>query len=234
MHTSQYLYCFPYAGGNISVFENLKKVLEPDIQMIGIEYPGHGKRFKEKLAETWDELMADVAMQLEALPDEGNIALLGYSMGSLVASEVVQRNLLSKRPVHVFAMSHNAPHLTDVEGVWTDGSDYEIISRMKCLGGFERVDEKIIASRYFQTMFMNPLKADYHLLQIFEREEIMQSKSEATVIYSPKDASVNHIQEWEQYFKNVDFAQIGENHFILKEHIGEIAEIVKEKLTLLK
>ena len=229
MKKEKYLDCFPYAGGNVSVFDQLKKQLEPEIQVIGIEYPGHGKRFKENAAQSWDELMEDIAIQLRQLPDAENVALMGYSMGSIVAAEVVQRKLLSRGASHVFAMSHNAPHLTDVEDIWIEGTDYEIISRMKSLGGFERVDEKIIASRYFQTMFMNPLKADYHLLQIYRREAIVQNDMEATVLYSPKDASVNHIKEWEQYFINVNFKQIGENHFILKEHASDVADIVRMK-----
>jgi len=137
--------------------------------------------------------------------------------------------LIQKKIEHVFAISHNAPHMTNVEGVWSNGSDLEIVERMKCLGGFERVDEKILASKYFQTMHMNPLKADYKLLQMYTREGVLQKEMNATVIYSPLDNSVDHVSEWQEYFSKVDFYQMGGSHFILKDYFKEIAAIIKEK-----
>ena len=224
------LFCFPYAGGTVAYFDELKKTLEDEYHLIGIEYAGHGKRFREPFCDTWDKLINDVYEQMKPhlLSDE-KYAFLGYSMGSLVAYELLRRGLVSK-PVHFFFFAHNAPQETNVSEIWKEGSDWEIVERMKTLGGFERVNEKVIASNYFKTMCLNPLKADYHLLQCYETEIKQLYDIRATGFYSPLDQTMDKVTAWEQYFSDVQFYEMGKNHFFLNENLEEIKKIINERI----
>src|SRR3979411_2483679 len=40
------LYCLPYAGGSASVFRSWCDLLPPNVDVWGVEYPGHGSRIK--------------------------------------------------------------------------------------------------------------------------------------------------------------------------------------------
>ena len=75
------LFCFPYAGGTVAYFDQLKEALGEEYKLIAIEYAGHGKRFREPFCDTWDGLISDVSEQVKThlLPGE-KYAFLGYSM----------------------------------------------------------------------------------------------------------------------------------------------------------
>lgn len=225
-----YLFCFPYAGGTAAYFDQLKEALKEECNLIAIEYAGHGKRFREPFCDTWDELIKDVCQQVKThmLPGE-KYAFLGYSMGSLVAYELLRRGLV-ENPEHFFFFAHNAPHGTDVSDIWQEGSDWEIVERMKMLGGFERVNEKMVASNYFKTMCLNPLKADYYLLQCYETEIKQFLKIHATGFYSPLDQTMNNVIAWNQYFSDVQLYEMGRSHFFLNENLEEIKQIIKDRI----
>lgn len=232
MNEKSFLICFPYAGGDSTAFEKLKEALAPDIQVIGMEYPGHGTRFREKLPETWDELLTDMSARLRGLEVEGHVSLLGYSMGSLVSYELIRRGVLPWKVENVFLLSHSAPHMTLVDPIWTTGDDFEIVTRMQSLGGFQRINKEIVNSKYFQLKYMKPLKADYFLLQNYQAGEHGQENIPANVYYSELDHSVCNVEAWREYFSEVTFQKKGTDHFILKDHYEDIARMIKAQMKI--
>lgn len=223
------LFCFPYAGGTSAYFDKLKEVLGQEYKLIAIEYAGHGNRFRESFCDNWDEFINDVYEQMKIhLLSEEKYAFLGYSMGSLVAYELVKRGLVDQ-PIHFFFFAHNAPHETCVSEIWKEGSDWEIVERMKTLGGFERVNEKVVASNYFKTMCLNPLKADYHLLQCYETEIRQRQEISATGFYSPLDQTTDKVTAWNQYFSDVQLYEMGSNHFFMNDNLEKIREIINDR-----
>lgn len=225
-----YLCCFPYAGGNSSVFDNLEKDLSEYIKAVKVEYPGHGTRFREKSCGSWEELLADTAKKLNEVIEGNKVVLLGYSMGSLVLYELIQRNLLKVTPKYAFILSHNPPLSKYIDAGWDCGNDDLVVDRMRRLGGFLNVDQRILESRYFQKMCMLPLKSDLSLLQAYERNLLKKSDVNATVIYSSKDPSIQNIWEWDLCFHQPDYHILGDDHFVLRDHSAEIADMINRRL----
>ncbi len=221
---------FPYAGGNISTFDDFGKNISEDVRLIGVEYPGHGKRFREELCCTWDELLMDMAKELESILTKGKFIFLGYSMGSLVVYELLQRKLLRKKPEWIYILSHNPPLKRYIDAGWDCTDDELIVSKMRELGGFQNVNDKILTSRYYQKMCVQPLRADLNLLHTYERKYLEKIDINATVIYSPKDPSIKNIKEWDLCFQNVDYHTMGDNHFVLKDHSVEIADMINKRI----
>ena len=61
------LFCIPYAGGNASFFNNLKKYLEDSVEVYNLEYSGHGARRREPFYRDFKELLAEVKEQIKNL-----------------------------------------------------------------------------------------------------------------------------------------------------------------------
>ena len=113
------LICFTYAGGNSSFYDQLKNELLPNVNLIAAEYSGHGTRHRSPFYSDFDELANDMLVQIEKELDEKEpFAIMGYSMGSIAAIEVLSKLMVKKMPlpIHVFLAAHE-PH---TKAVYTD------------------------------------------------------------------------------------------------------------------
>lgn len=84
------IFFFPYAGGSSFAFRNIAGRLKNEADEIVLDYPGHGTRFGEKMAEDIYTLALDMAEKVLENYFSGNedgCIFLGHSMGALVAYE---------------------------------------------------------------------------------------------------------------------------------------------------
>lgn len=110
------LFCITYAGGSAKFIREFADLLPKEIECIAIEYTGRGERFKEAMYESFDEMVEDVEKQINMQVDTNTeMAVWGYSMGSLVAYEIVSRKLLIKQPITLFVAAHFSPTVSSVE-----------------------------------------------------------------------------------------------------------------------
>ncbi len=64
------LVCFHHAGGSPHVFRSWMDWLDPDIEIVAIELPGHGMRFAEPLITTAEEVAQALVPKLLPLFDK--------------------------------------------------------------------------------------------------------------------------------------------------------------------
>lgn len=89
------LFILPYAGGSIAAFKRLRDLIEDRIDVVTVEYAGRGTRAKEDLASsTWELLDYAIAYCRERLNPDIPYSVMGYSMGSVLAYEMVARKAL--------------------------------------------------------------------------------------------------------------------------------------------
>lgn len=104
------LICLTYAGGNATFYDQLQKELSESVEVIAMEYAGHGQRHKEPFYKTFDELSRDLLRQLKEKVAVGeDYAIMGYSMGSISTVELLKRILQDptlNNPVHIFLAAH--------------------------------------------------------------------------------------------------------------------------------
>lgn len=105
------LYCFPYAGGNASVFRAWQRLLPSHIQVEGVELPGHGIRMSEPLVDDFLQLVRLLALQLAADFEAASadtpglrFAVFGHSAGAALALAVAAAldQMLGIEPVRCF------------------------------------------------------------------------------------------------------------------------------------
>ncbi|MEK7017057.1 thioesterase II family protein [Bacillus sp. FSL R9-9410] len=82
------LFCLPYAGGSASMYYQLKGYMHKIVDVIPIEYSGHGERISENYYASFKNMVDDIASKIIDYLDDDQFSILGYSMGSLVAFEV--------------------------------------------------------------------------------------------------------------------------------------------------
>ena len=104
--------CIPYAGGTSASYNTLTQFLaEEPIDVIVLEYAGHGTRVKEPGYDSFDAMASDIfhmisKRRIKEIP----YAILGYSMGSIVAYEILTKYIPSTDlPAHIFLAAHFPP-----------------------------------------------------------------------------------------------------------------------------
>ena len=86
------LFCFTYAGGSADFYNQIEPFIASDIEVVKLEYSGHGKRRKEPNYESFNDLTEDMySLIKEYMRVNENYALMGYSMGSIVLVEVLSK-----------------------------------------------------------------------------------------------------------------------------------------------
>ena len=111
MQSKTQLFCFTYAGGNASFFDDIENDL-PEFDVVKLEYAGHGKRHKEPFYNSFEELADDMLRLIKEKYAGSEFAFFGYSMGSISLIEVLKRILDDDElpnPHHVFLAAHE-PH----------------------------------------------------------------------------------------------------------------------------
>jgi medium-chain acyl-[acyl-carrier-protein] hydrolase len=111
------LFCFPFAGGSASsFFEWRKRCSTWDVRPV--EYPGRGTRWNESRPATVEALANDITAEIGPHLT-GSYALLGHSLGGIVAFEVTR--LLMRRggvlPARLCLSAIRAPQLPPREKI---------------------------------------------------------------------------------------------------------------------
>ena len=67
MNNREYLFCFTYAGGTSSFFDKLDNALDNRVELIKLEYSGHGKRCKEPFYSSFEDLSKDLFPKIKEI-----------------------------------------------------------------------------------------------------------------------------------------------------------------------
>lgn len=230
------LFCIPYAGGYAEVFTELAGLLESQaaggIQVILLEYAGHGERKREPYYRDFEELTADVVRQIQAQREPGcPYAILGYSMGSIAVYEALADGVLDT-PEHIFLAAHEAPDVEWECKSYSRLDDDEFLDELLGYGGFpEKFDRKLLKNRFFRRLYFEPIRRDYDLLASYRMKKWQLFCADVTVFYAPKDIAPEAIRSWERFAgRGIAYIELGDNHFFIRSCAEEMAEVIREKL----
>lgn len=224
------LLCFEAAGSSSSMFWSLKKSLKGKVDVIPIEYPGHGEKFNEPLLTSMDNL---VNFCYEFVPKEEDFCFLGYSMGAWVAYELyfkLHRNF-RKLPNAIFFCSQESP-FTD-RNIYTNiqnMTDKKFLKYLISLGG---IPEELQNFKIF-SIFSPILRNDYQIVEQYilkeNKKQLLTSK--IVVIYGEDDWEVAlNINDWgKASFYPVNYHKLKGGHFFINNNIKEVSEIILEEL----
>ncbi len=231
MNNAVQLFFMPFAGGSARSFDMLRPYLADEFEVHVFEYAGHGTRRKEPFYESLQAMARDAALFVTQRRNNRPYALFGYSMGSLVVYEMFAQEAILDPPVHFFLASHDSPD-SRWEGQHYYGMQEEdFILMLRKMGGLDRVDDKTLHNRFFQKIYMEPIREDYRLLAEYTMSSRVVLPAPVTMFYAPADITKERIERWKPFMpQGSNIIAMGEKHFFLESHGKEIADSVRKSL----
>ena len=225
------LFIFPYAGGSVAAFKRLTDLLDDRVEIVTVEYAGRGSRAKEPLAESIECLLDDAISYCAArrrfdLP----YAVMGYSMGSVLAYEMLARKSLQGELKHLFISAEVSPKDRSLElRKVSNPTEERILERARKLGG---LDERMLQNKRFAEIFLKPMLSDYRLFFDYRFGGYEgKIRTNTTFFYCEKDTTQEDVKKWDELIEGkFKYFEIGENHFFINHHYEEMARIINETL----
>lgn len=124
------LLMLPYAGGSGLYYSHWKKYLDDHIKIIPIELPGRGLRFKEPLCNDMNEIIDCIWASVKTEIVQGQYALFGYCVGTLIAYELFKRVRKEKLPdpSHCFLCAYPAPDVPRKDKSLAETTEEELVA----------------------------------------------------------------------------------------------------------
>ena len=230
MRNKTQLFCFTYAGGNTSFFNEIEAEL-PEIELVKLEYAGHGERHKEPFYNDFNELSIDLYNGFKKSYQGGDYAFFGYSMGSISMVEVLRQVLKSgiQKPTHVFLSAHEPHTKSELLGFKTDELNEWVKERTIKFGA---VPERLIDNKVFWRTYMPMYRADYTIIGKYDFDSLdLKTEIPATIFYSEEDTPYEEMKKWDKFFTGLnDYHGFEGGHFFIKEHYKEMADIIRNRL----
>ncbi len=165
------LICFPYAGGNAGAFRQWSRLINADIEVLAIQYPGRATRFKEKLMASMDELVEAIYQACKLTFEQKPYVFFGHSMGASVAWELchqlsTQQNNL---PELLMVSGRRAPRESlprDYQPIHNLPKD-KFLERLQNLNG---TPEEVLQHRDLMELMEPIIRNDFKLIENWQAE----------------------------------------------------------------
>jgi medium-chain acyl-[acyl-carrier-protein] hydrolase len=184
------LFCFPHAGGGASAFRGWLASPVPGVELHPVQLPGRETRYDEALPASFRPLIPELAEALLPLLDVP-FALLGNSMGSLIAYELARH--LQRRfmlcPVWLFAAAALPPPEVEHIPKISDSPDQELIRLIQ--QRYNGIPREIADNPEFRATFLPILRGDLRLLEVYRWDPESALSCPVTVVSGRADSSVD-------------------------------------------
>lgn len=225
------LFILPYAGGSIAAFKRLTDLIDDCVDVVTVEYAGRGTRAKEALAESiWGLLDDAISYCNERRIPNLPYAVMGYSMGSVLAYEMIAGNSIPGELMHLFISAEVSPKDRSLELRKVENPTEErILERARSLGG---LDERMLKNKRFSDIYIKPMLSDYRLFFDYRfGNHAEKINVDTTFFYCEKDTALADVQKWNELIDGqFDFHELGENHFFINQHYEEMAKVINNAL----
>ncbi|MEO1131185.1 MAG: alpha/beta fold hydrolase [Cyanobacteria bacterium J06639_1] len=162
------LFCFPYAGGTSQIFRTWPNHVPDGVEIVVIELPGRGRRFREKSFERVSPLVRALA---EAIAPHLTIpfAFFGHSLGALVSFELARllRETSNVLPKVLYVSARKAPQLPKSRSIY-HLPDSEFIAEIQKFNG---TPTAIFESEEFKQIYLPSLRSDFSIIDRYEYVE---------------------------------------------------------------
>lgn len=229
------LFCFTFAGGTATFYDQLEPYLGNVINVKKMEYAGHGNRHKEYFYHDFSELALDMYKYIKnEIHENTSYALMGYSMGSISVTEVL-RLIIEKNelplPVHIFLAAHEPKTKAELLGFNAEEADEYVKARTIQFGG---IPKQLVTNRSFWRMYLPMYRNDYGMIGNYAFEDLtLRTMIPTTIFYSETDTSIVDMLGWKKYYTgNVEFVCYTGTHFFIREHCKEMCEVILKQLNV--
>jgi pyochelin biosynthesis protein PchC len=227
------LVCLPHAGGSVTAYHPLSAALATDVDVVAVQYPGRQDRRGEACVEDIDELADRVVEALaHEAPATQPFALLGHSMGAIVAFEVARRLEAGAGvppPVRLFASGRRAPSRYRHENLHERGAD-ALLGELRALDG---THAQLLEDPEVLAMFLPSLMGDYRAIETYRSAPGATVACPVTALVGDEDprATLDEVRAWADHTTGgFEMHVFAGGHFFLNDHVTGVAEVVTAAL----
>lgn len=227
------LICLPYAGSTAAVYYKWNRLIEESIEIIPIDYPGHGTKSNEDLCDNLQLLVDNIWKEIEEIIFDGEYSIFGHSMGSAVAYELVRR-IQERRyqmPKHVFFSGRKPPHLCNLMTSLHSASISELRNYVLELG---ETPEEVFDNQLLSNIFIPIIRADYKVLEKYEFQPCNRKLNcDISILYGNQDKLTfgSDIDLWDDYsYFPVTKKVFQGEHFFINTQLEQVITFINKKI----
>lgn len=232
-----YIFCFYHAGGNANMLRSWM-MQGNDVQIVLVEYPGHGTRYSESCCEDIVVLAKDMAQKIAGLKINRPVYFYGHSVGALLAFEtayLIEKNYPEIDLRKLIVSGRHAPHKEDPSEYRTSMGREKLIEDLRRM---KETEEELLNSRAFLDFYIPIITSDYKMNENYVYDnEVLNIPIVAHCGSNDRDARMFFMKEW-SYVTNNQFSISefnGEHFFVLdeKKHYADVLiDIVKQDMLI--
>ncbi|WP_425322692.1 thioesterase II family protein [Actinoplanes ianthinogenes] len=222
------LVCFPHAGGSASYFFPVSRALSPDVEVLGVQYPGRQDRRHEPCVGDLISLAEMIVPQVEPWLDRP-VAFFGHSMGASLAYEVARR-LPGVELTGLFVSGRGAPTRVRDEGMHL-ADDRRLIADLARMSG---TDAAVLADEEILRTVLPALRADYRAAETYRYQPGPPLSCPVTALIGDLDDQVSEpeARPWADRTTGPFALRVfSGGHFYLNDHAPKIIDLLRTHLT---
>lgn len=160
------LVCFPFGGGSASAYRHWQKALPASVELIAIEPPGRGSRWREPPLTSLESYVEGVLPELAPLLTRP-VVFFGHSMGALIAFELTRT--LHRRglalPRRLVVSGRRPPHLPPRGKVLHMLPDEALMEELRRLNG---TPEELLNNAGLMSLVLPAIRGDCQICECYE------------------------------------------------------------------
>ena len=160
------VFCFPYAGGGVSIFRAWSDGLPADVEVCPVQLPGRGTRLMEPPFTRLSPLIQALAQALFPLLDKPFV-FFGHSLGALVSFELARqlRREYAIKPVRLFISADRAPQIANRDPAIHTLPEEEFLVELCHLNG---TPGEVLEDDELRAIMLPLLRADFAVYETYE------------------------------------------------------------------
>ncbi|WP_054743681.1 thioesterase II family protein [Cellulosilyticum ruminicola] len=229
------LIAIPFAGGMGNEFKSWQVLIDEEVELITIQYPGRGERKEEPYITEFETLLEDIFRQVKAvIADDEEYLLFGHSMGCIFAYELYFK--LKENgyilPKHVFFSGNFTPKECLKDEKKSELVEEKFRDYFMQLGG---ISMNVLEDEKMSQELFKRLRCDVCALESYiykPREE--QIECNVSVLNGMQDYFVSSQLSWEKILHKTCIYKCyqGDHFFIFKQKQAVVAYIQEIVLKL--
>lgn len=228
-------YFLPFAGGSEISYAPLTKLLSlKQIVCYQCSLPGRGKRIREPLLESVEDMAEDIFKQLQDRFFKGDYVLFGHSMGALLTVHLL--SLIEKykapMPKHVFLSGRGGEIKMPEPPLKSEMDSKTFRAALKAFGG---LPDEILKEEAIMSFFEPIIKADFKAIEHYLPIDVRLQGLPVTVYYGTEDDfNLQQIECWQRITdkKITTRAFNGGHFFVLNKHEAIVEDVLFEVIQL--
>jgi surfactin synthase thioesterase subunit len=189
----------PFAGGASATVKPWLPAVPAGVEVVGVRLPGRESRLQEPPLQSVEEVLSALDGPLRALLDRP-YALLGHSLGALLAFELVRhlRRQGLPQPALLAVSGRRAPHLPSLTRHVHALPEDDLVEELR---GYQGTPEIILRDRQVRALFLPAIRADFKISEQYAHAEEAPLQCPVIAFGGRRDAlvPVADLQAWARH-----------------------------------